>query len=221
MTPSVPGTRRRPRRLLVINPNTNPAVTAQVQVAALAAAAPGTEIEAVNLSRGPFSIETAVERAKAVPNVVALIEARMDEGYDGYVLACFDDIAVAEARRLVTAPVNSMFGAAMTSARDTGGRFAIVTTVESAVSGIERLAATYGVAHLCTVRAAGIGVADAAARIPEAEIRLMQTINRAIQDDQAGAIVLGSGAFTGGADELQDRFGLPFIDGLTAAVNRV
>jgi allantoin racemase len=218
MTPPVLEARRQSRRLLVINPNTNSAVTAQIRSAALAAAAPGTGIEVVNPEHGPFAIETPRDRAEAVPNVVSLIEARRSEGFDRYVLACFDDIGVEEARRLVPVPVVSMFGAGVARGLETGGRFAIVTTVDSAVAGIERLVAAYGAAHLCTVRAAGVGVAETAARTPIAEIRLAASIEGAIAEDRATAIVLGSGALTGRADALASRFGIPFIDGLTEAI---
>jgi allantoin racemase len=218
MTLPAPDAGRRPRRLLVINPNTNGAVTAQIREAALAAAPPGIGIEVVNPEHGPFAVETPRDRAEAVPNVVALIEARRKDGFDGYVLACFDDIGVEEARKLVPVPVVSMFGAGVARGLETGGRFSIVTTVESAVAGIERLALAYGVAHLCTVRAAGVGVAETAARTPLAEARLAAAIRRAMVEDGAAAIVLGSGALTGRADDLAKRFGIPFIDGLTAAI---
>lgn len=221
MTPLAPETRKRPRRLLVINPNTNPQVTAQIRKAALAASPPGIEVEVVNPARGPLSIETRRDRAEAVPNVVALVKARKGDGFDGYVLACFDDIGVDEARSLVRVPVISMFGAGILKARETGGRFAIVTTAESTVPGIRRLAAAYGVGHLCTVRAIGVGVAETAARTPQAEARLFAAIERAIVDDNAVAIVLGSGALSGRAEALGERFGIPFIDGLATAVSTV
>jgi allantoin racemase len=214
----VPGAGRQPRRLLVINPNTNGAVTAQIRRAALAVAPPATEIDVVNPEHGPFAIETPRDRAEAVPNVVSLIEARKGEGFDGYVLACFDDIGVEEARKLVPVPVVSMFGAGVAKVLETGDRFAIITTVQSAVAGIERLAAAYGATHLCTVRAAGVGVAETAARTPLAETRLAACIERAITEDRAAAIVLGSGALTGRANALAKRFGIPFIDGLAEAI---
>lgn len=205
------------RRLLVINPNTNAGITERVRRTLLDTAPEGTVVEVVNPARGPFAIETPSDRAEAVPNVVALVEARRAEGFDGYVLACFDDIGVEEARRIVPVPVVSMFGAGIARARAVGGRFAIVTTVESAVPGIRRLVARYGAGDICTVHAAGIGVAEAAAQTPQAEARLFATIERAIAGG-ARAILLGSGAFTGRARALEARFGLPFIDGLQAAV---
>lgn len=217
-TPLAPGAGRRPRRLLVINPNTNTEITAQIRTAALQATPAGTEVEVLNPASGPFSIETPRDRAEAARHVVPLIEARRHEGFDGYVLACFDDIGVEAARRLVPVPVVSLLGAGIARARATGGRFAIVTTVEIAVAGIERLTAAYGVSHLCTVRAAGAGVAETAARTPQAEARLFAAIERAIGQDGARSILLGSGALSGRADELGQRFGIPFIDGLAAAI---
>lgn len=212
------GTSTRTRRLLVINPNTNGGITAQIRTAALEAAPPGTEVEVVNPPCGPFAVETPRDRAEAVPNVVSLIESRRNEGFDGYVLACFDDLGVEEARALVPVPVVSMFGAGVAMARGMGGRFGIITTVEAAVAGIERLAAAYGVAHLCTVRATGASVAETAVRTPQAEARLFAAIDRAIAEDGARSILLGSGALSGRADALAKRFGIPFIDGLTEAI---
>lgn len=219
MTTMAHGEARSRRRLLVINPNTNPAVTAQVRKAALAAAYAGTEVEVVNPIEGPFAVETPQDRAEASRHVVSLVAARRRENFDGYVLACFDDIGVAEARRLVDVPVVSMFGASVAEARRVAGRFAVVTTVESAVPGIEALLAAYGVVDRCTVRAAGIGVAEAAARSERAERHLFAAIERAIRKDGAEAIILGSGALTGRAEELGERFALPFVDGLAAAVS--
>jgi allantoin racemase len=208
------------RRLLVINPNTNPAVTEQVRSAAILAAGQGTLIEALNPQTGPFSIETADDRAAAVPNVVSLVTNGLEHGYDGYVLACFDDIGVAQARELAgETPVISMFGASVEAARALGGTVVIVTTVESALPSIHRLIDAYGIGDWCSVRAIGVGVAETAARTPFAEERLEATIKQAIEDGAVG-IILGSGALSGRADELQTRFAIRAIDGLAEAVRR-
>ena len=115
------------RRLLVINPNTNVAVTSRVRQAARACARPGTLLDVVNPPAGPVAIETPADRAAAVPHVLALI-TRAGGSYDGYILACFDDIAIAEARRVLSAPVISMAEAGIRAAALHHARFDVVTT---------------------------------------------------------------------------------------------
>lgn len=204
------------RRLLIINPNTNPAVTDIVRGQLAASLPPGIQADVMSPPDGPFSIQTARDRAMAEPAVLNLIRAMPDR--DGYVLACFDDIAVAQARRLVAAPVISMVQAAIEAAVRGGQPFTIVTTVDTQVAAITALLGRYGGSALGVVRACGSAVADAAARTQQAEAQLHQTIRSAVEEDHAQTIVLGSGAYCGRAPDLTARHGLPFIDGLSEAL---
>lgn len=206
------------RKLLVINPNTNGQVTQRIRDALAGLALPGLEIEVANPDHGPFAIETRADRQAAIPHVMALIGSRRKSPADGYVLACFDDIAISQIRAMGEAPAISMAEAAIREAVGRGAPFTIVTTVHQAIAGIEILRERYGASGLSTIRAAGIGVADASAEADGAEARLCATIERAIAEDRAQAIVLGSGAFVGRAGMLEKQFGVPFIDGLEVAI---
>ncbi|AEQ52394.1 aspartate/glutamate racemase family protein [Pelagibacterium halotolerans] len=205
------------RRLLVINPNTNVAVTERVRRAAQAYVTPGTALDVVNPKQGPFAIETPQDRAAAVPHVIELI-ARAAGAYNGYILACFDDIAIAEARQALSAPVISMAEAGIRAAAAHHARFTVVTTVEAAVPTIGALVGVYGMSERCTVRATGIGVSETAAMTEKAEIALAAAV-AASQASGSGAVVLGSGAYAGRRRQLTQAFATPFIDGLEAALN--
>lgn len=205
------------RRLLVINPNTNVAVTERVRRAAEACAAPGTAMDVVNPKRGPFAIETPQDRAAAVPHVLELID-QAGAGYDGYILACFDDIAIAEARSSLSVPVISMAEAGIRAAAAQHARFDVVTTVEAAVPTIAALVSAYGMSDRCTVRATGIGVSETAAMTDRAEAALASVV-AASRASGSGAIVLGSGAYAGRRQELTETLAIPFIDGLEAALD--
>lgn len=207
------------RRLLVINPNTNPEVTRRIAEHLHDGLPAGFGVEVVNPATGPFSIETAADRDGAVPAVLDLIRGRPDR--DGYVLACFDDIAVDEARLLVGTPVFSMAQAAIEAAAATGGRFTVVTTVEEQVPTIEGLLEKYGARATGSVRACNVGVAEASGRSERAETLLDRQIRAAIEDDRAQAVILGSGAYAGRAGELEARYGVTFVEGLSAAIARL
>ncbi len=205
------------KTLLVINPNTNPRVTDLIRGAAEQFARPGITIDVVNPEKGPISIENGADRAAAEPQVIEIIREACLIGTQGFVLACFDDIGVAEARRLAPGPVFDACEAGIIAVRSLTDRFAIVTTIEPAVARIERLVEHHSPSSNYSVRAAGIGVADAASGAGKK--RLHATIALALERDGAEAIVLGSGGLTGQADELSRRFEVPVVDGVGAAIS--
>ncbi|WP_416140454.1 aspartate/glutamate racemase family protein [Halomonas sp. HK25] len=213
-------TRSAPRRVLAINPNTNSTVTRRAREVLQALAPPGVVVEVESPPHGPHAVETEQDKACATRQVLALVRARMDRGYAGYILACFDDIAVAEARALTGAPVISLAEAGIRDAHATGGPFAVITTFEEAVATIESLCASYGLHERCTVMATGIGVNDTAARTPQAEARLEELCEQ-VRAEGARAIVLGSGAFAGRAGELTARHGMAVMDGFAEALTFV
>ena len=205
------------QRLLVINPNTNPVVTALIRDGAALFRSQAIDIVVESPPRGPLSIETQADREIAEAESLTLIGTRAVEGYGAIVLGCFDDIALEAGRRIASMPIISASEAGIAAAGATGLRFAVVTTVESAVPAIEVLLDRYG-ASGAPVRAAGIGVAAAAAGERWATERLEATIRRAIQADKAEAILLGSGGLTGRAEAFATIFGVPVIDAVLAAI---
>ncbi len=206
------------RRLLVINPNSNAAITRQV--AALAdrvLAGSGVAADAVGLPGAPLAIQSPDDRALAEPLAIARIEAGLHQGYQGFVMACFDDIAVS-ARGRIPHPIVDAVDASLSLARTLAHRFAIVTTFDAAVPRIRALVARHGVDDICTVRAAGVGVTAAADLSPDTLARLGDTIDRAIGDDGAQAIILGSGALAGRAPVLSAGREVPVVDSIEAAL---
>lgn len=203
--------------VLVINPNTNPAVTGLVRRAAAGIAAPGV-VTVVNPAEGPFSIETDEDRDRAEAELLALIGREASAGYGAMALACFDDIGLASAQRLAGVPVISACAAGIGAARAIG-RFTTVTTFESAVPTIRELLARYGAVGM-PVRAAGIGVAAAAAGERWANARLEAAVRAAIQLDRAEAILLASGGLTGRTEALSKMFDVPVIDAVVAGIEQ-
>ncbi|SEF83672.1 aspartate/glutamate racemase family protein [Marinobacterium lutimaris] len=206
------------KRILVINPNTNYRISARVQKESEKILGANTRITVMNPDTGPLSIETLEHRNEAVPKTIALAQASLDQNYDACALACFDDIGLHEIRSFAGVPVIGPFEASITAARSVAKRFTIVTTVHSAVPGINELIRHYGVSDICTVRAAGIGVAQAALGGEATQALIEQAITDATELDKAEAIILGSGGLTGSAPMLAKKFGIPVIDAILAAV---
>ncbi|CAO1663352.1 aspartate/glutamate racemase family protein [Vreelandella indica] len=205
-------------RFLIINPNTNNTVTDNIREVVHSISPPGVMTEVTSPPHGPYAIETEQDKAAATQQVLALIQRRNAEGFSGYIMACFDDIAIAEARILTQVPVISLAEAAIRHAAATGGQFTVITTFDEAVPTIASLSESYGLNMRCRVVATGIGVADTAAQTELAEARLHEAIQEAIRLNLT-PIVLGSGAFAGRAKALRRRYNIDIVDGFIEALD--
>jgi allantoin racemase len=204
-------------KILIVNPNTTASMTQTIGAAARAVAAPGTEIIAVTSSMGPASIEGFYDEAFAVPGLIrALLEA---PDADAGIIACFDDTGLDAARSVARFPVVGICEAALVTAGQLAKRIAIVTTLPRSIVPLEELVRRYGFADRASVTACNVAVLDlektgsGAAENLDAEIALAL-------DKGAEAIVLGCAGMADLALTLSQRFGVPIIDGVAAAVKQ-
>ncbi len=207
-----------PRRILVINPNTNSTITSFMRKVAEELAVEGIVTSVINPDSGPISIESDNDRRMVEPQVIEIVRRAEDSGYNGIVIACFDDIGLEEARRIASVPLVDAFRASISMVSHLASRFTIVTTYDGAVAPITALVNRLYPSVQYTVRAAGIGVAEAASS-GSAHEKLCQTIQNAIEKDGAEAIVLGSGGLAGKAETLSVQFGIPMVDAVGAAIS--
>jgi allantoin racemase len=205
-------------RILLVNPNTTASMTASIAAAARAVAAPSTEITAVTSSMGPASIEGYYDEALAVPGLLKEVAAGERAGAAAAVIACFDDTGLDAARAMASIPVIGICEAALSVAALVAQRISVVTTMERSRVPIEALVRRYGMAERTRVRAADIPVLSLDDPASGAEARLAAEIQRAVEDDRAEAIVLGCAGMARLAAAYQQRFGLPVVEGVGAAV---
>lgn len=209
-------------KLLIINPNTSSAMTDGIAQAARDVAAPGTHVVAVNPSFGPLSIEGFYDEAFAAAGVaeqVRLACADAAGAPDAVVLACFGDPGLDAAREATDAPVLGIAEAAFHAASMLATGFSVVTTMTRTCIIAEHLVHKYGFERSCRgihgtdipVLALEDGGAELLAQIEEAS-------RQALARDRSGAIVLGCAGMAALTRELQQRLGVPVIDGVAAAV---
>ncbi len=208
-------------RILIVNPNTTGSMTARIGAAGRAAASPGTEVVATNPDMGPESIEGYYDEAFSVPGLLDEIRRGESLGFDGYVIACFDDTGLDAARTVAVGPVLGICEAAMHAATMLGGRFSVVTTLARSAPALESLARRYGVGDRCRVRASDVPVLALEDPASGAVRRVKEEIRRAVREDGAECIVLGCAGMADLAADLTRRLGLPVIDGVAAATRMV
>ena len=206
-------------RLCFINPNSTASMTRKVAAAARGAAAPGTEILALTSEAGPPAIQGETDGRLALPGLLALLGASLGQA-DAFVIACFDDTGLAEARALTAKPVTGIGEAAFAQASRGGRRFSVVTTLSVSVPVIRRNIEAGGFGPFCArVRASEVPVLDLEAGGGAAEETVAREIGRAVAEDGCAAIVLGCAGMADLAGRYAARFGLPVIDGVAAAVS--
>ncbi|OYX45234.1 MAG: Asp/Glu/hydantoin racemase [Rhodobacterales bacterium 32-67-9] len=204
-------------RILVINPNTTASMTEKIGAAARRAAAPGTEIVAVNPAHGPAAIEGFYDEAMSLQGLLDLIG--QTSGYDAVVIACFDDTGLDAARCLTDKPVIGIGEAAYHMASMLANKFSVVTTLARSVPALEHNLHRYGLAARCArVRSSEVAVLELERPGSQACARISAEIGRAVAEDRAEAIVLGCAGMTDLADQLAREHGLPVLDGVSCAV---
>jgi allantoin racemase len=207
-------------RILIVNPNTTASMTATIARAARGAASPGTEIVAVTSKMGPSSIEGFYDEALAVPGLLAGIAEGERAGAQAAIIACFDDTGLDAARCMASIPVIGICEAAVATAAFLAQRISVVTTLERSRVPIEHLMHRYGMAGRARVRAADVPVLALEDPRSGALDKLRRQIDHALEDDHAEAVVLGCAGMAELATELSRDYGVPVIDGVSAAVRQ-
>jgi allantoin racemase len=209
-------------RIKIINPNVTASMTSKIGAAARAAAAPGTEIIAVNPDKGPVSIEGHYDEAVSVIGLLEEVQAGEAAGVDGYVIACFGDPGLLAAREIARGPVLGIAEAAMHAASMVATGFSVVTTLERTRIIAEHLVAAYGMTRFCRrVRATELAVLDLEDPASDARGIIAAACREALVEDGSGAIVLGCAGMADLTEALSRELGAPVIDGVAVAVKFV
>ncbi len=207
-------------RLLLVNPNTTATMTRAIAASAVAVAHPDTVIEALNPAAGPPSIENDDDETHCIPGLLEVMTAAherpLKQRPDAYVVACFGDPGLAEARALLGAPVLGIAQSAMHAAALSAAGFSVVTSMSATIPRAWQLAESY-TPHRCL----GVHACDIPVLRIDSDPDTIEPIGalcaRALEQDGSEAIVLGCAAMAPFAALLRRRLGVPVIDGVVAA----
>lgn len=206
------------QRILVVNPNTNATVTDLIRASIGHALPQGVAADVINPERGPNVIESDADKADAEACVLDFLSATDLTHYRAIVMACFDDLALERLRSQLSIPVVGTFESGLLSIRARANRIGILTTFAGAIPGINVLLDRYGGSGVCCVRAAEIGVADAASTSASTLNTIERTAKDMIATASVDGILLGSGGLTGRASTLEKICGIPVVGGVEAAI---
>lgn len=207
---------RRPR-ILVINPNSNEAVTEGLRQALVPLTfTEGPEIVCETLREGPAGIETQEHVESVTLPLRRRIEAAND--VDAFVIACYSDPGLHVAREGTASPVFGIAECGVLTALTRADRFGVIAIKSRSIPRHIRYLRQMGqIDRLAGERPLEMSVAESASG--EGTLQRMIAIGRELRDeDGAGTIVMGCAGMARHRGPLEDALGIPVIDPTQAAV---
>jgi Asp/Glu/hydantoin racemase len=207
----------RPAQILVINPNSNPAVTAGLDAAlATFRLADGPSIRCATLPEGPFGIESQADVEQVTLPLRRLIA--QDNAADAFVIACFSDPGLQVCREATRRPVFGVNECGVLTALARGDRFGIIAIAAKSITRHQRYLRQMGLTgRLAGERPLGMTVAETASG--GGTFARMEAVGRElVEKDGADVIVMGCAGMARHRGPLEAALGVPVIDPTQAAV---
>lgn len=206
-----------PRRIRVINPNSNENVTRGLDEAvAPLRFANGPEIVCSTLAEGPFGIESQADVESVVMPLRRLVQA--DNSSDAFVIACYSDPGLHVCRESTTRPVFGIAECGVLTALARADRFGVMAISQRSIARHKRYLLQMGLTdRLAGERPLEMSVAETASG--EQTLGRMIDVGRQLMDqDGAEAVVIGCAGMARHRRALEDALGIPVIDPTQAAV---
>jgi allantoin racemase len=201
-------------KALVINPNTSPEMTTEIEDTARRVFQPPWECLVTPAPGGPESLESWTDYHLASVAVLPLLEEYPD--VDGVVLACFGDPGLYVLKEICTVPVVGIAEASMSLALLLGSRFGILAGMRRAVELMDSMVRTYGL----EARYAGCEPLDMRVLDFEkdrtATLDVLARASMRLRERGADVLLLGCAGLTAFADDLHKRVQMPAIDPVEA-----
>ena len=203
--------------IVIINPNSTQTVTDGMSDAvARLRVAGGPALECVTLAEGPPGIETQAHVDGVVAPIRDLVRARQHDA-SAFVIACYSDPGLAEARAVGARPVFGIAESAMLAATTRGSRFGVISILAASVARHLRYVRALGLeSRSAGDRAIGLGVTELADA--ERTVGRMVEVGRALRDeDGADVLILGCAGMARHRARLEDALALPVVEPTQAA----
>jgi Asp/Glu/hydantoin racemase len=202
--------------ILVINPNSNEAVTDGLGDALDPFRfVGGPEIECLTLTEGPFGIESQLHADQVVLPLARLVESRPDAA--AFVIACYSDPGIDACRSVARAPVFGIQESGLLTALARGDRVGIIAVAEPSIARHRSYMRRMGALDRVVAERPLNMTVDETARGNRTLDRLTEVGGQLLQDG-ADAIILGCAGMARHRAPLEDRLGVPVIEPTQAAV---
>lgn len=203
--------------ILVINPNSNPAVTRGFDEALEPLRQPGgPEILCETLAEGPFGIESQAHVDGVAMPLARLVAERPKAS--AFVIACYSDPGLFVCREATPKPVLGIAECGLLTAMARGQRFGVIAIARRSIPRHIRYMRQMGIMdRLAAERALEMSVAETASG--DGTLARMISVGSELRDlDGADVIVMGCAGMARHRRALEAALGIPVVDPVQAAV---
>lgn len=202
----------------VINPNSNPDVTAGMSEALEPLRTErGPELDCVTLAEGPFGIESQADVSRVEPLLADLMQA--DNEAAAFVIGCYSDPGIHLCRTVTDRPVFGIAECAMLTALSRAGSFGVIAIASASIRRHtrhmrERLLHN----HCAGERPLELTVAEVESGA--GTYAKMELVGKQLRDiDGAETIIMGCAGMAKHRQPLEQALGIPVIDPTQAAAS--
>ena len=205
-------------QILVINPNSNGAVTeGMAKELQSFNFSDGPEIVCVSLTQGPFGIESQADVEFVKLPLRNMVSDHKD--IDAFVIACYSDPGLQVCREATDRPVFGIQECGVLAAMAQGDRFGVIALHERSIRRHLLYLRQMGVmGRFAKERAANLSVEECASGKKTFD-KLFTVAHQLRDEDQADTIILGCAGMASHRSSLESRIGIPVIDPVQAAVS--
>lgn len=206
-------------RIAFINPNSTVAMTTSCAQSFITHLPSEFAVEAITNQQAPAAIQGPEDGDAAVPGVLNIVSG---SNFDAYVIACFDDTGLTEARKMTQKPVIGIGQASFHLAALMAGRFSVLTTLAVSVPVITKNIDAQGFGSICDgVFASGVPVLDLEHEPDKSRNVISSHLLKMATQNPSNAVILGCAGMTNIWDRLQLDHKITLIDPIAAAAKLV
>ena len=206
------------QRILVINPNSTQAVTANMSRALEPLSMEGgPAIECMTLAEGPPGVESQVDVESVVLPVSRVVRDREGD-FDAFVIACYSDPGLHAAREATARPVFGIAECGMLTALTLGERFGVISILAKSIPRHLRYVRALGLdSRFAGDQAIGLGIVELSddAKVLE---RMIAVGGRLREEDGAAVAVMGCAGMERFKARVQEAIGIPVVEPTQATV---
>ena len=208
------------KTIAFINPNSTVAMTESC-VETLRSELPDfCKVKGITNYDGPAAIQGEGDGIIAIPGLLKEIEKNSD--CDGFIIGCFDDTGLAEARLISRKPIIGIGQSAFHMAALRHGKFCVLTTLEISIPVIKQNIEAQGFSNLCKdVMASGIPVLELENNPISAANTLSACIKTIEVRDPKIAVVLGCAGMTNVCRRLQAQHDVYLLDPIVSSARLI
>lgn len=204
-------------KVLVVNPNSNPTVTAGIDAAVGPLRSAEVVIETMNLEGTPFGIESQEDVESVSVPVVEHVKSNA-RAYDAFVISCFSDPGLYAAREVTPRPVFGIAHSGLLTAAAIGGAVGVISIKGTSLPRHWRMYRAMGIANLVVGdRPIDTSVAELANE-DRVYVRMEETGRKLVEEDGADVLVLGCAGMARYRLPLEAALGVTVVEPSQAAV---